>query len=86
MPTFPTPPPVANALVAACEPLFAMIEKNPALLAHGERLIVALLDAAMAQDLGAMLLVRRLRGRLQECKRRAALSVPQLPMRGPRHG
>lgn len=86
MPTFPTPLPVAHALVAACEPIFAMIEDDPRYSAEGERLIVALLDGVHALDLTAILLIRRLRGRLEDCKRKAALLTPDPRPKSPRHG
>ncbi len=86
MPTFPTPPPLAAALIASCEKLFAMIEQNPQCALEGERLIVALLDAAKAQDLGAVLLVRRLRGRLADVMRLAAGAPSLIPARMARHG
>lgn len=71
MTTFPTPRPIEAALVAACEPIFAMIEKEARYAAEGERLIVALLDELQALDLSALLLIRRMRGRLAQCKRQA---------------
>lgn len=85
MPSFPTPPPIATALVAACEPILAMMEAEPRFAPEGERLVVALLGAADTMDFSALLLTRRLRGRLESSKRKAALAALQGATNAPRH-
>lgn len=86
MPTLNTPDAIATALTAACDALFAMIERDPALLPTGERLIRALLDEAQAQNLCGTLIVRRLSARLAGYRRRFGGPAPTLAPRGPRHG
>ena len=77
----PPPMPMHSLLVRTA---VAYGKTTPALVKRS--LVVALLDAARALDLGALLLIRRLRGRLEEVKRRAAISAVPLPPRTPRHG
>ena len=86
MPTLNTPNAVAAALTTACDALFAMIETDPALLPVGERLILALLREAQAQNLCGQIIIRRLHARMATYQRIAAGLAPTLPLRGPRHG
>lgn len=86
MPTLNTPDAIATALTAACDALFDMIERDPALLPTAERLIRALLDEAQAQKLCGTLIVRRLSARLEGYRRRFVGPAPTLAARGPRHG
>ena len=86
MPTLNTPDAIAAALTAACDALFAMIERDPALLPIGERLIRVLLDEAQAQNLCGTLIVRRLSARLEDYRRRFGDPAPTPAPRGPRHG
>jgi len=86
MPTLNTPDAIATALTAACDALFAMIENDPALLPVGERLILALLDEAQAQNLCGALVVRRLSARLDRYRRGFGGAMPTPAPRRPRHG
>ena len=86
MPTLITAPAVVDALVAACEPLFAMIENDPALLPVAEALIMALLREAHDKQLCGVLIIRRIQARMT-IAHRIATGVLALPtMRGPRLG
>lgn len=86
MPNLNTPDAVATALTIACDALFAMIERDPALLLVGERLILALLDEAQAQNLCGTLIIRRLTARLNRYRRGFDGAGPTPALRRPRLG
>ena len=86
MPTLNTPNAIAAALTTACDVLFTMIDTDPALLPVGERLILALLREAQAENLCGIIIIRRLQARLATYQRIAAGLTPAPTLRGPRHG
>jgi hypothetical protein len=86
MTTLTTPTAVADALVAACEPLFSLIEADPSQLPLGTALIMALLREAQAKQICGVLIIRRIQARLAMVHR-IAMGVAALPsMRAPRRG
>jgi hypothetical protein len=82
MPQLENSPAIADALLSACEPLFALIDADPALLPVASALITALLHEAQSKQLCGPLFIRRIQARLAVAHRIVA-GLAQPTSRGP---